>query len=406
MALLLFFLPRITGPIEEMLGEAKQLAARDETQDETTYLVQTFRDTIARLREQEQEVRRLHESEKSRADELEMVTATLTRSLTSGFIAVDADGRVREMNAAAREMLGIPPSRDVNVPVTQLIEGSPLVAVLQRAIDQRENVTRVEIDHVHGAQSVTIGLTAVPLIGEESKLLGMLALFTDLTPYKRLESRVRTMQTLAELGEIAAGIAHEFRNSLATILGYLKLTQRMDLPPDAGRKLKAAETEANELNAAVQRLLMFAKPMALQPERIELRELTEAIVERLRPQAAETEIELEGAAELDGDRALLGRALENVIRNALDAVADRESGRRVTIRIHAEPPSIVIADNGSGFDPADAARLLLPFVSSKASGFGLGLPLARKIAILHGGELELWGEPGGGARVTLHFGAK
>lgn len=403
MALLLLFIPRITGPIEEMLGEAKQLATRDESQDETTYLVQTFRDTIARLRDQEQEVRRLHESEKSRADELEMVTATLTRSLTSGFIAVGADGRVREMNAAAREMLGIAPARDVSVPVPELIEGSALIAVLQRAIEQRETVTRVEVDHTLGAHSVTIGLTAVPLIGEGSKLLGTLALFTDLTPYKRLESRVRAMQTLAELGEIAAGIAHEFRNSLATILSYLKLTQRMELPPDAGRKLRAAETEANELNAAVQRLLMFAKPMALQREQVDLRELVDGIVERLRPQAAETEFDVAGDASLEGDRALLGRALENVVRNAIDAVADREANRRVEIRIANDPASIVIADNGIGFDAAESARLLLPFVSSKPNGFGLGLPLARKIAILHGGELELWGEPGAGARVTMHF---
>lgn len=398
MFLLVMYLPRITKPIEEMLDQARELSARDEQTDETTYLIATFRDSIQRLKVQESELKRLHESEKTRADELEMVSATLTRSLTSGFIALDPNARVLQMNAAAREILSVPQERDAQVDIRELVGDAPLASVLREAIRSGETVSRIEVEH----GSTAIGLTAVPLLGENAKLLGMLALFTDLTPIRQLEARVRAMQTLAELGEIAAGIAHEFRNSLSTILGYLKLVLRNELPSEAANRLRAAESEATQLTAAVERLLTFARPMTLQVERVDLRELTDDVVERLRGTAGVL-IAVDGQASIDGDRALLARAVDNVVRNAVDAVAERGDAARIAIAITDQPPSITVTDNGVGFDEADAARLLLPFVSNKPGGFGLGLSLSRKVAVLHGGDITLNGTPGEGAVVRMSF---
>jgi signal transduction histidine kinase len=399
MFLLVMYLPRITKPIEEMLDQARELSDRDEQTDETTYLIATFRDSIHRLKSQEAELKRLHESEKTRADELEMVSATLTRSLTSGFIALDPNARVLQMNAAAREILSVPAERDPQVDIGELLGDAPLAAVLRDAIDRGETVSRIEVEH--GATA--IGLTAVPLLGENSKLLGMLALFTDLTPIRQLEARVRAMQTLAELGEIAAGIAHEFRNSLSTILGYLKLVLRDELPPEPVSRLRAAEREATQLTAAVERLLTFARPMTLQLARVDLRELADDVVERLSGTADRVHITVRGKASIDGDRALLGRAVDNVVRNAVDAVAERGDSARIEIEIADQPPSITVTDNGVGFDEADAGRLLLPFVSNKPGGFGLGLSLARKVAVLHGGDITLNGTPEQGAVVRMSF---
>jgi signal transduction histidine kinase len=398
MFLLVMYLPRITKPIEEMLDHARGLSDRDERTDETTYLIDTFRDSIQRLKVQESELKRLHESEKTRADELELVSATLTRSLTSGFIALDPNARVLQLNAAAREILSVPPERDVQVDIGELVGDAPLAAVLREAIRSGETVSRIEVEH----GSTAIGLTAVPLLGENAKLLGMLALFTDLTPIRQLEARVRAMQTLAELGEIAAGIAHEFRNSLSTILGYLKLVLRNELPAEATNRLRAAESEATQLTAAVERLLTFARPMTLQVEPVDLRDLTDDVVERLRGTAA-VQIAVHGHASIDGDRALLARAVDNVVRNAVDAVRERGDDARIAIEITDQPPSITVTDNGVGFDEADAGRLLLPFVSNKPGGFGLGLSLSRKVAVLHGGDITLNGAPGEGAVVRMSF---
>ncbi|HYO78606.1 MAG TPA: ATP-binding protein, partial [Thermoanaerobaculia bacterium] len=278
---------------------------------------------------------------------------------------------------------------------------SPLASVLRDAVRRGDTVSRIEVEH----GSTAVGLTAVPLLGENEKLLGMLALFTDLTPIKRLEARVRAMQTLAELGEIAAGIAHEFRNSLSTILGYLKLLLRNELPADAAHRVRAAESEATQLTAAVERLLMFARPMTLQLERVDLRELVDELVERLHATGATVPITVHGNVSIQADRALIARAIDNVVRNAVDAVSERGDAARIEIALEDQPPSITVADNGVGFDEADASRLLLPFVSNKPGGFGLGLSLARKVAVLHGGDITLNGTPERGAVVRLSFAA-
>lgn len=403
MVLLVFYIPRITRPIESMLGDARALGARDERQEETAYLVSTFRESISKLREQEHELKRLHEAEKNRADELEMVTATLTRSLTSGLIALDPRGNVLEINAAAREVLGITAVGETSVALADLIGDSPLSRAIHRAIELRETLTRIEVEHETGTSTIAIGLTAVPLVGEGGRLLGLLALFTDLTPIKRLEARVRAMQTLADLGEMAAGIVHELRNSLSTIVGYMRLAQRSDLPAEAAARLRSADQEAGQLHSAVERLLAFARPMDLQVEPTDLRELVAAVVSRLSEQTGDIAVAINGSAEIDADPTLLSRAIENVLRNAIDAVADRGPAARIDVTITTDPPTLVITDNGIGLDGSRADRLLLPFVSEKPGGFGLGLSLARKIAILHGGDIELTGSPGHGATVTMHL---
>jgi signal transduction histidine kinase len=407
--LLLLYIPRITRPIDEMIAHANELGERDTSQEDTAYLIQTFRDTIDRLRSQEDDLKRLHEYEKSRADELELVSATLTRSLTSGFISIDTAGRIVQMNGAAREILGIDAAANVGgEPVNALLGDSALAHLLAPSDARGNAIARQEIEHPTARGPITLGVTAVPLIDISGDVLGTLALFTDLTPVKDLEARVRTMQTLADLGEISAGIAHEFRNSLSTILGYLRLARRSPLPEEADARVRAANDEATLLSAAVERLLAFARPMRLQIEEIDLASVVTPIVERLREGASDVAFVIAGdAPAVQGDRALLARAVENVLRNAVESVQERSDAtpKRVEVRYGSQPDTLTVIDNGVGLDPANAARLFLPFQSEKPNGFGLGLSLTRKIMLLHGGDVALHGAPGEGATVTLKFDA-
>ncbi|HEX9459356.1 MAG TPA: ATP-binding protein [Thermoanaerobaculia bacterium] len=410
LSLLFFYLPRITRPIELMLDDARALGTGAGDQEETAYLIETFRNSIATLKYQEEELKRLHEREKTRADDLERVTAALTRNLTSGFIAVDAAGAIVDINAAGREILGLDPSE----PVTgrTLSEAIPLRAsanALAGAFEQREARTRMEIEDVHPltGEPVTIGLTTVPLHTESDAFLGFLALFTDLTPIRGLEARVQDMTTLAQLGEISAGIAHEFRNSLHTILGYLKLARKGGIDNTAESRLQSAEKEAALLLQAIERLLAFARPVELNAERVDLRELIAEQIAQLDDIGGDVAVSLHGPpAAIEGDRVLLSRAIENLLRNAADAVR-QNGGGSITVTLCDEPlPSVTIADTGVGFNPTDAARLFLPFQSGKPNGFGMGLPLAKKIVLLHGGTLRLTGEMGRGAVATIEFGQR
>lgn len=401
--LLFLYLPRITAPVEALLDEANAVAEKSSHQDEAQYLVETFQNTVSALRARERELERLHAVQKSRADDLERVTSALTRSLTSGFVAIDPSERIVDANAAAREILQAGANDVSGLALDEAFGATEFTQTLQRAVREHANVSRAEI--ALGEQ--TIGLTTVPLLGESRNgtqpYLGTIALFTDLTPIRRLEGQLRESQTLADLGEISAGIAHEFRNSLSTVLGYLRLARRgNDVPPSARLSIEKAEREASTLAEAVAALLAFARPMSIERHPVDLYDVACDVAERASTDAIHVACDGEHVM-IEGDAALLRTAIENLVRNAIDAVREKGTGD-VCVTITSTPaPAIHVRDTGIGINPNEVATLLLPFQSRKAHGHGLGLPLAKKIAFLHGGTLRLTGTPNEGATATIEF---
>ena len=291
--------------------------------------------------------------------------------------------------------------------VRDALGDTPFARCLHRAVEAGVPVSRQEVVQELAGEPLVIGLTTVPLTDEDSRILGVIALFADLTPVRQLEQRLRDMQTLADLGEISAGIAHEFRNSLSTILGYLKLAGRDLLPEETQKRLRNAEEEATLLSGAVEGLLSFARPMRLEFHETDLADLVRGVVDRFigQQQAFPITVDLEPAT-VQADPTLLSRAIENLIRNAVESVRQKGAGAVDVSLEGGTSPVLRIADSGVGLDPQEAPRLLLPFQSDKPDGMGLGLPLARKIIMLHGGNLQLSGEPGAGAVVTVTFGAE
>jgi two-component system, NtrC family, sensor histidine kinase PilS len=402
--LMLLYVGRILKPIDEMLGDARELGEADPSEDEAAYLIQTFRDSIATLKRQEAELKQLHEIEKTRADDLQTITSTLTRSLTSGFIAVGPDGQVVEMNAAARDILSVPEGQAPGASIEHLFHDSSAAPQLASIVDAREPISRREIEIRSGTgQPRVVGLTTVPLVNSSERFLGTLVLFTDLTQVRRLESRVREMQSLADLGVMSAAIAHEFRNSLSTILGLLKLARRNELPADVEAKLTTAERESHELAEAVTGLLQFARPMRLQIADVELRSLLEDIVGRLRDSSRASLLIHGPRVQVRGDASLLARAFENLIRNAIDATSETAHPEIEIATFEIPEPAVEIRDNGSGIVEKDAANLFLPFHTTKPQGIGMGLPLARKIFLLHGGTISIAARSEGGAVVRVEL---
>jgi len=370
---------------------------------ESGSMVATLETSIQAMKGREKELRVLHDRERERAAELAAITATLVRSLTSGFIALDEQGRILDMNLAARELLREERALTGAMP-SAAIHRRRFAAALQSAVDRREALQRLEIAEEDGAH---FGLTTVPLLDDAGRHFGMLALFVDLTPVRGLEQRVRQMQSLADLGEMSAGIAHEFRNSLSTVLGYLNLARKSGLPSEAEARIARAEEEARQLNGAVTSLLAFARPMELALQPVALLPLVEEVVEQIRPMAASIPIAVRGnGATIQGDPPLLKRVIENVVRNAIESISEKGTAGHVDIQLTASPhPTITVRDDGLGVDPARASTFFLPFQSTKRDGYGLGLALTRKIVLLHGGTVSLTGIPGEGATLEIRFGS-
>jgi len=399
--LLILYVPKFVRPIEEMLVHARQLGEPDRGDDDARYLVHSFREAVERIQQQSHELQNLRDVAGGGPD-IRALAGAVHRNFSSGFIAIDAGGTIVALNDIGRSMLRQPPEEELpDVPLSALPAG--FAAVVEASLASRTAVTRREIA-LEESESL-IGITTVPLF-EEQRFLGLFGLFTDLTTIRAMEGRVRDLENLVGLGQVSAGIAHEFRNSLFTILGYLRLAQR-SATPESAEKIASAESEAHRLAGAVDTLLNFASPLSIRTQRVRLDELAADVVERVSAGASGVEFRTSLAnAEVHGDRELLARAVENIVRNAVDAVRERhpDGGGIIDVSVSSDPhPKIEVRDNGVGLSSEDTARLTLPFVSAKAKGFGLGLPLARKIALHHGATLSLTGTPGEGAAVTIEF---
>ena len=159
---------------------------------------------------------------------------------------------------------------------------------------------------------------------ENGELHGAICLFTDLTMVKQLEEQLRLKESLATVGELTAGIAHEFRNGLATILGYSKLCDPLMLPEAYRPYVAGIRAEAESLRSVVTNFLNFAKPATLTLSKVNLRAICERASEEVRAEARSLggEVTLDGEfGALDGDEVLLRQAFSNLLRNAVEACA-------------------------------------------------------------------------------------
>ena len=213
----------------------------------------------------------------------------------------------------------------------------------------------------------------------------------------------RVDESLRRVGEVAAGLAHELRNGLATIQGYASLMTRRSAGGDL-EDLKALSREATHLERVVSDFLLFARPGHARSERFDLRDLLGRAAE---DPALGAPVRLSPGEPLflQADRLLIDRAVRNLLRNAAEAERSTTNSAPRAIEVSVDRSeegwSLSIRDHGPGWPEALRSRLGEAFVSQRPGGVGLGLALAQRVARLHGGDLRFVDPEGGGAEVRL-----
>ncbi|MGH9518006.1 MAG: two-component system sensor histidine kinase NtrB, partial [Terriglobales bacterium] len=334
----------------------------------------------------------------------------LLRHLPSGIVFFNREGCVAEANPAARAALGF--AQPLGLTLVQLFreaelregDGSrlgPAAELMAEALASNRILQRKNMRYTTpGGRQRQLGVTLFPLReGEETS--GLICLLTDLTAIHALEEELQRRKNLSALGEMAAGIAHEFKNALATISGYGQML-RGTLPegPEGGRDHadKLLEQVAT-LNSIATEFLVFARPLAVQPERVELGRLLRECAEATRMQEPAPErpgavkIEIQGRfPAVAGDPVLLASAFVNLLRNACEAIQQSGHGSRVTVHAaghEGKAARVQVSDDGPGVAPEVAEKIFIPFFTTKASGTGLGLSMVHKIVTAHQGSILL-----------------
>jgi signal transduction histidine kinase len=223
-----------------------------------------------------------------------------------------------------------------------------------------------------------LGVSAYPLRRDDGTARGVLALFVDLTATARQERRDRLTASLSQLGELSAGLAHELRNGLATLRGYLTLIERRPRSGSVDEYLEQMRGEADHLQQVLDDFLSFARPERPEEAPLDIASLLRqaAADPALAPQRVLWEEPRTPPPPVSGDAKLLRRALRNLLLNATQAqqAAGAEEALELTLESDADRLTVRIRDRGPGL-PEGADRLVQPFVSGRADGVGLGLSL-------------------------------
>jgi signal transduction histidine kinase len=405
--LLVLFLRHLVTPFDLLVERARQLGGGEASgEDEVALLRRTLERAFANLSAAAAEP-----AEGGGEDDIAALRRTLATSLESGVLLLDRAGAVVALNPVGAELLGVaPPAAGTVRPLGETFSGFPeLAALLADAVAGSHGVRRHELAVDAPAGRRTLGITVHLLRRDDGGVRGHLVLFADLTESQRQAREEQLAESLAGLGELAAGVAHELRNSLATLRGYLTLIERSPDEESIADYLGEIRRETDHLQRVLEDFLAFARPETARPEPVDLA----ALARRAAADPALGEIELrirddsDGRARLDGDPQLLERAIRNLLHNAVEA--EREAGRsgpvEITLGAGREGAELTVEDRGPGVPPAVRERLFHPFATGRAGGVGLGLALAHRIVTLHGGSLRLEDRDGGGTRAVVAFAA-
>ncbi|HEX8071026.1 MAG TPA: ATP-binding protein [Pyrinomonadaceae bacterium] len=410
-------LPRwLLRPYRQLVGEAERAPVTAKpagARDETEFVLETFQAVVAQLRAQQRELEALTARASARAASAEQFSERIIASVPSGLVAFDAAGRATIVNAPARALLDVDGAAE-GLPLRELLRAAPeLAEMVERCLRTGELYRREEVAATCAGGVRRLGTTVAPIeprAGAGAR--GALCLLTDITEVAQLREALAVKRNLESLGEMSAGLAHEFKNALATLHGYAQLWQKQGGDAAARAHADALLAEVRTLTEMVTSFLNFARPQPLTLADVALAELVADCAAELQTLYAERRVALATAGDfaiVRADERMLRQALVNLMRNAAEAFDDERTERRVTVRgarttdasTGARRAVVEIEDTGAGIAPADLPRIFIPFFTTKTKGHGVGLALAHRVVTEHGGTLHAANAPAGGARFTI-----
>lgn len=328
----------------------------------------------------------------------------ITNKMPSGLITVDRAGRITGHNPASDRIFDGTLVTGFPLP-DRVRESTALNDLLSRCVEAGEVFTRIEFNVPMPTGHKRIGINLSPITDGQGLIEGAICLLSDLTEIVELQSRVKLKENFAALGEMSAGIAHEFKNSIATIVGYAQMST-------SETELKAVQTYAREILKESQALsnmitdfLNFARPVKTSIHETDLVDLLKGVIADLknrRPGQYEVRFLSSVDAVVECDPTLMRQSFLNLLINATEALDGTG-----TISVLVDAPTergqvrVLIEDNGHGISPHVIAKIFFPFFTTKTHGTGLGLSLVQKIMLAHNGRIEVQSTEGKGSRFTV-----
>ena len=417
---ILFLMRWLLRPYHKLVGEAERASVHAQirkSSDEAEFVLETFQSVVGQLQEQRKELEKLSVQARERASSAEKFSERIVASLPSGLIAFDANGRSMAINNPGRTLLELD-GKALGEPFADLLQNyHGLSEMVSECLEKGTLYRRAEIDAVSAdGHNRRLGATIAPIELQTSQgARGALCLLTDITEVTQLREQVALKNNLESLGEMSAGLAHEFKNAVAALHGYAQLLQNLESNEKARGAAELLLNEVRNLSEMVTSFLNFARPQPPQLEEVCIPDVIADCSAELQPLFAELRVKLEVVNEtpslvVGADERMLRQTVLNLIRNAAEAIPEEKSERLVRVRSRQDHDAsgkvyavIEVKDSGAGIPPAHLQKIFIPFFTTKAKGHGVGLALSHRVITEHGGSLTAENASEGGAVFTVRL---
>jgi len=340
--------------------------------------------------------------------DLERRSEHILQSIASGLVTIDLHGRITYCNRAAERIAQVHTAAVVGRAFKDVFR---LPAGIDPWLDPKTlagSPLRVEGLIASGGGDLQLGMTFSPLLDDRDGEAGVICAFQDLTRIRRMEEQVRRSDRLAAVGELAAGMAHEIRNPLASLSGSITILREELQLEGMGRELMDIVTgEIARLDALITDFLGFASPREPLVSRTDLGALARETATLLRQShQGPWRVEVVEAGDLpfvaEVDPHLVRQVFWNLSRNAIEAMP---AGGLLEIIVAAATDCVTVAfaDCGGGIPAAAMPKIFTPFFSTKERGTGLGLAIVFKIVEAHHGRVDVASSPGRGTTMRVVF---
>jgi PAS domain S-box-containing protein len=413
--------------IRAVIGRNRPGAEAGGSTGGTAAVIATFHGLVRQLKEKELDLEQLRARAEERAADFESYNENILQSVTSGVITFNPEHVITTFNHAAERILGLSHSDAVGKTCEDLFgPQSSIVHLLDQALTRQATITRQELEltrPIHGrpvpasssagsdSQRIWVGVSTSLLRDRQGGLIGTTFVFTDLTEIKSLQEQVELKRRLTALGEMSAGIAHEFRNYMGSVMGFARLLSKK-LPPsgpgaDSGQEMIASILrELTAMNQLIEQLLSFGRHAELRLQPVALEPLIRRLLDQLTAPMEEVKFNPEvlipaDLPEIRMDEVLMRQAIGNLLQNAMDAmpqggdlqiratILGRDDFKEAGHGGRRKELSLEIRDAGVGIPKDKLDKIFLPFFTTKEKGTGMGLALVHKIVLSHGGRIEV-----------------
>ena len=390
-----------------------------QTRDEVEALASNFSSMIQEIIEHKEQL----ETQLEEIKRLQRYTGQLLTSMNDGLLSMDLEGKVSTINPAAQKLFN-----DFDTPVERgsiasksLKDFTELESYLHEILKKQHKINPREINLQNKTKQRVLLIGSSILNDRRGKPQEVILNLHDITELKKLEISVRQAERLAELGTLAAGMAHEIRNPLSTIKAFVQLLPRkMEKPAFLEKFQRTVPRELDQINRLVDDLLELARVPKYHFEKTAIKSLLEQMIDFLEEEMQRQQIDCQCEYSSDlppiqADVSQLAKAFNNLIRNAVQAMP--QGGRLLIQALHQKEGlegfpkltarngwiTLIFKDTGVGVSPEDMKNIFNPFFTTKEIGTGLGLAITHKVITEHGGQIEVESSEGKGSLFRIYL---